>query len=201
MAKNNAYVVFVGNAPGVYDTWPQCEEQVKGFPGATFKGFPNREQAELAYRGVQPKKEEAPIISTPRSNQPKSISVDSGTSGNPGKMEYRGVWTDTGEEIFHSQVYPVGTNNLGEFLAVVKAIQWVRNIKGSLDIYSDSVTALSWVRDKKIKTSLERNAQTEDLFREVDDALAYLKASLPYPHLYKWNTKLQGEIKADFGRK
>lgn len=38
MAKN-VFAVRKGRQPGLYATWAECEQQVKGFPGAEFKGF------------------------------------------------------------------------------------------------------------------------------------------------------------------
>ena len=40
MAKAKVYAVLRGRNPGVYNTWAECEKQVKGFQGAVFKSFP-----------------------------------------------------------------------------------------------------------------------------------------------------------------
>lgn len=45
MAKNKYYAVRKGQVPGVYDNWPECEAQVKGFPGAEYKSFKSAEEA------------------------------------------------------------------------------------------------------------------------------------------------------------
>lgn len=37
-------------------------------------------------------------------------------------MEYRGVYVRTGQELFRIGPYPDGTNNVGEFLALVHAL-------------------------------------------------------------------------------
>lgn len=50
MAKNHYYVVWCGWKPGVYDSWPKCLEQVNKFKGAKYKGFPNRQAAESAFK-------------------------------------------------------------------------------------------------------------------------------------------------------
>lgn len=39
------YAVKTGNAPGVYETWGECEAQVKGFSGAKYKKFSTYEEA------------------------------------------------------------------------------------------------------------------------------------------------------------
>lgn len=39
------YAVKVGKTPGIYETWAECEAQVKGFKGAKYKKFPTYEEA------------------------------------------------------------------------------------------------------------------------------------------------------------
>lgn len=39
------YAVRVGNAPGVYKTWTECEREVRGFKGAKFKKFKTHKEA------------------------------------------------------------------------------------------------------------------------------------------------------------
>ena len=46
MAKNKYYAVRVGKTPGVYLTWEECRRQVSGYPGAVYKSFPTRQEAE-----------------------------------------------------------------------------------------------------------------------------------------------------------
>ena len=46
MAKKKYYAVKVGKTPGIYSTWSECEEQIKGFPGALYKGFATLDEAE-----------------------------------------------------------------------------------------------------------------------------------------------------------
>lgn len=130
-----------------------------------------------------------------------SIAVDAACSGNPGKMEYRGVYLRTGKEIFHFG--PVwGTNNIGEFLAIVHGLALLKQ-KGLHDmpIYSDSVNAQIWVRKKKCKTTLERNEKTEELFKLIERAEAWLHNNTWRNQIIKWPTDEWGEIPADFGRK
>lgn len=203
------YTVRKGRKPGVYDSWAECEAQVKGFKGAEFKSFASKSFAEHALIhgwniGAKPEKtsgsqEKGPA--EPLDYIQESISVDAACSGNPGEMEYQGVDTATGEQIFASRVYPVGTNNLGEFLAVVHALRHLHEQGSDMPVYSDSVSALAWVRNKSVKTNLPRNRETEALWQHIDLAIDWL-----YKHHYKnpilkWETKAWGEVKADFGRK
>lgn len=131
----------------------------------------------------------------------ESISVDAACSGNPGAMEYQGVDTETGAQIFASSVYPVGTNNLGEFLAVVHALRYLHETGSDIPVYSDSVSALAWVRNKRANTNLKRNADTETLWQDIDDAIQWLHTHDYANPVLKWETKAWGEVKADFGRK
>lgn len=131
----------------------------------------------------------------------QAIAVDAACSGNPGKMEYRGVYLLTGKEIFHfGPVY--GTNNIGEFLAIVHGLALLKQ-KGlhTMPIYSDSVNAQLWVRKRKCKTTLERNEKTEELYRMIERAEAWLHDNTYANPIIKWPTELWGEIPADFGRK
>lgn len=127
--------------------------------------------------------------------------VDAACSGNPGQMEYRGVDLDTRKEIF--RFGPIkGTNNIGEFLAIVHAAALMKKhgIKDTI-IYSDSVSGLAWVRNKKAKTQLQRTDETAQALDLVTRAEFWLRNNLELPKIEKWDTKLLGEIPADFGRK
>ena len=44
------YVVWEGRAPGVYDSWEECEEQTKGFPGARYRSYKSQDDAVHAFR-------------------------------------------------------------------------------------------------------------------------------------------------------
>ncbi|QKY71275.1 hypothetical protein [Lentibacillus sp. CBA3610] len=100
-----------------------------------------------------------------------------------------------------SSVYPVGTNNLGEFLAVVRALRYLHEKGSEIPVYSDSVSAIAWVRKKRVNTNLNRNADTEALWRDIDEAIQWLHDHDYANPLLKWETKTWGESKADFGRK
>ena len=162
--KNQYYVVWVGKKTGIFDNWKVCAEQVQGFPAAKYKGFPTKAAAQQAfklgwegYRATQGKSLEITIApsnttkATPMGNSNiiwDSIAVDAACSGNPGTLEYQGVDTQTGERIFHRQ-FAEGTNNIGEFLAIVHALALLKKQNNNRPIYSDSRTALAWVKQKK----------------------------------------------------
>jgi ribonuclease HI len=130
-----------------------------------------------------------------------SISVDAASSGNPGIMEYRGVNTKTGEELFKQGPFEESTNNIGEFLALVHALALLKDKNSDRIIYTDSRTAMSWVKKKTVKTNLERSDKNKPVFDLVDRALAWLKNNDFSTVIVKWETKAWGEIPADFGRK
>jgi ribonuclease HI len=210
MAKQKYYVVWKGKEPGIYSSWDDCKKQIDGFPEAVYKSFKDKTLAEKAfsegsenYVGMDERilnfsEEQRQLVGHP---DPNSISVDAACSGNPGVLEYRGVHTSTGREIFRKGPFPEGTVNLGEFLALVHGIAFLQQKKSSKPIYSDSRTAISWVKKKKVNSKLERNKKNEGLFKLVDRALAWLhNHSFDNPVL-KWETEYWGEIPADFGRK
>lgn len=205
MAKTKFYTVTKGRQTGVFTSWADCQAQTNGYSGAQFKSYPTRELAEQALRDAEN------TTDTPHNENPStssqdyirdSISVDAACSGNPGAVEYQCVHTETGELLFSSPIYPVGTNNIGEFLAVVDALSYL-NEKGDTitPIYTDSVSALAWLRNKRVKTKLPINQDTKPLFNAIDDAIDWLYNNTYHNQVLKWDTELWGESKADFGRK
>lgn len=126
--------------------------------------------------------------------------VDASCSGNPGPMEYRGIDLATGEQVFHFGPLH-GTNNIGEFLAIVHALALMEQRGLKKSIYSDSYNAILWVNKRKCKTKLERNAATEELYRIIGRAEHWLATHRYRTPIMKWETQKWGEIPADFGRK
>jgi len=92
----------------------------------------------------------------PQSAIAGSYCVDAACSGSPGRLEYRGVVTSTGKEFFRQGPFENGTNNVGEFLAIVHALIWLKRKKVSSPVYSDSQTAITWVKRKACNTDLIR---------------------------------------------
>ena len=202
MAKVKYYVVWKGRKPGIYKDWATCKTMVDGFDGASFKSFTSLLEAENAY-GSKPGSGSS-SKSTPLSKKTiiltPSISVDAACSGNPGVMEYQGVDTHTKEVLFHKK-YQLGTNNIGEFLALVHGLAFLKKNGSDIPIYSDSVNALLWIKNKKCKTTLVRNNKTSELFETIARAEDWLKNNTWKNPLIKWETESWGEIPADFGRK
>ena len=205
--KSKFYVVWNGLNPGIYHSWDDCQAQIKGVKGAVYKSFDSKEEAERAYASpaysYMKKKADTPTFTLdtlPPVVERYALAVDAACSGNPGPMEYRGVYLGDGKEIFHFG--PVhGTNNIGEFLAIVHALAMLDKQGLKMTIYSDSRTAISLVRKKCCKTQLERTEETEQLFQLIERAEAWLKAHRVTIPIVKWETEQWGEVPADFGRK
>jgi ribonuclease HI len=205
MRKQKFYVVWKGRKPGIYTAWDDCEVQVKGFEGAQYKAFESREAAKIAFKGkyedfkgkVQPVRQ---WLFTPNPPMLPSISVDAACAGSPGPLEYRGVNTETGEQIFRAGPFPGGTNNVGEFLAIVRGMEWLARHKLDWVIYSDSDTAVTWIRARKCNTKLRRLPSNAMLFQLIARAEESLKDFRSF-RIMKWDTKAWGENPADFGRK
>lgn len=207
MAKKKYYVVWNGIQPGVYDSWDEAKRQIDGYDGALYKSFPLKEEAETAYNenpysyiGKQNKAKPVNYKNNPNVIQ-DSLSVDAACSGNPGLLEYRGVYLKTGEEIFHQGPFEDGTNNIGEFLAIVHGLALLKQKNINIPIYSDSVNAIKWVREKKCKTKLQRNDANMSLFYMIERAEKWLRENSYITQIIKWKTSEWGEIPADFGRK
>ena len=206
------YVVWRGTEPGICDSWAECESRVKGYPGARYKAFNTQEEAVEAFRNDPGEMEILRAIArAPREYvnyeaMPEivwdSIAVDGACSGNPGIMEYRGVDVQTGAELFHQGPFPDATNNIGEFLAIVHALALFHNQDNDhTAIYSDSKTALAWIRAKRCRTRLARTDANARLFGIIARAEQWLATHTWTNALLKWNTEQWGEIPADFGRK
>ena len=209
MAKQKYYVVWEGHKPGIYKTWDDCKKQVDGFAQAKYKSFASAAEADLAFKSnywkfvnkgtASPKPagriSRSAIIS-------ESVAVDAACSGNPGDMEYQGVWVADGRNLFHVGPLKNGTNNIGEFLAIVHALAMLKaQDKPHIAIYSDSRTAQGWIKKGKCNTKLEATSQNHPIFDLIERAEKWLAANKITNPIIKWETKDWGEIPADFGRK
>ena len=213
--KQKYYVVWQGAKPGIYTSWETCQGQINGFPGARYKSFETKSEAEQAYlkppaafnrTGAAPGKTNASTIAggrrKPYPSLQNSICVDAACSGNPGDLEYRGVDPAAKTQLFHVGPLAEGTNNIGEFLAIVHALALLqRDGRNDTVIFSDSRTGMAWVKNKKIKTTLQQSPRNEKLFDLVERALTWLNVHTWKNPIVKWETEDWGEIPADFGRK
>ncbi len=207
--KNKFYVIWNGFNPGIYTSWEACKKNIQGVSNVRYKGFPTIEAAEKAFEedpelhwGKKKKSIDNSIdnyINNPDIIE-NSLSVDAACSGNPGIMEYQGVFTASGTQVFIKK-FPLGTNNIGEFLAIVHGLAYQKQHKMNIPIYSDSKIAIDWIQAKKCRSKLDRNTQTQELFEVIKRAEIWLSNNTYNQPILKWNTKEWGEIPADFGRK
>jgi ribonuclease HI len=211
MSKKKFYVVWKGRKTGVFTSWNVCKRQIDGFEAAQYKSFANLEEAEIAskksyddYKGKNTKTVTLSSVEKEKFGKPilESISVDAACAGNPGKMEYKGVFTHNKKQLFLMGPFQKGTNNIGEFLALVHGIALLKSKnKEDIPIYSDSKIAMSWVKQKRCKTNMHFDASNKDLLDLIKRAENWLKENTFKNPILKWETKAWGEIPADFGRK
>jgi ribonuclease HI len=217
--KQRFYVVWVGKKVGVFDSWTECKKSVDGFEGAKYKGFDSEKEAMQAYKSnyydycKEAKQENNKRITIETKSIKKgdflydsqlpiidSIATDAACSGNPGVMEYQGVYIKTGKRIFYYKT-ELGTNNIGEFLGIVHGLSYLKRHNLPQPLYTDSVNAMKWVKKKKCMTKLPENNKTKDLFDYIRRAELWLENNTYSTQIIKWNTDSWGEIPADFGRK
>lgn len=210
--KSKYYVVWEGRQPGVYDNWDDACEQVENYPGARYKSFPTQAAAVEAFRGNDASELRSvinllqrPAVLIDYSSFPEidtaGWAVDASCQGNPGIMEYQGVEIATGRRIFHAGPFPKGTNNIGEYLAIVHALALMEQRGLRHTIYSDSRTAQAWIRARHARTKLPVSPQTDRLLGLVQRADTWLTTHHFRVPIIKWQTEIWGEIPADFGRK
>jgi len=209
--KKKYYTVWKGHKKGVFETWDDCKAQIKDFQGAQYKSFATFDVAKKALKGNYKDfigknksfKSELSAAQLKKIGQPNynSISVDAASSGNPGIMEYRGVDTKTKKQLFIQGPFQNGTNNIGEFLALVHGLAFLKKHKSDRILYTDSRTAMSWVRKKTCNSKLARTKKNKALFELIDRGVLWLKENEYTTTIVKWETKAWGEIPADFGRK
>ena len=188
MARRKFYVVWEGQNPGIYDTWEECEAQVKNYPGARYKAYDDQTAATLAFRGND--RDTVDMLRAIASHKPKvvnyeafpdiildSIAVDGACAKNPGPMEYQGVRVRTGEQVFHVGPLEDGTNNVGEYLALIHALALLDKVGDTTTaIYSDSRTAISWIRRGGHRSTLARTTKNGKIFDMLDRADKWLLA-------------------------
>ncbi|MDE6341862.1 MAG: ribonuclease H family protein [Muribaculaceae bacterium] len=213
------YCVWEGRQPGVYDNWNDAEEQILNFKGARYKSFNSAAEAAEAFRKgcgdssgadlgsiliAAADRRDANDMPSYKDNPDIDLTawaVDASCQGNPGLLEYRGVDLATGQQLFRVGPMEQGTNNIGEFLAIVHALAEMKKRGEWHTIYSDSKTAMAWVRNRQVKTQLKPTEKNRRVFDLLARALAWVRANNWPVRILKWQTELWGEIPADFNRK
>lgn len=206
MGKEKYYVVWKGRKTGIFDNWEDCKKHIFGFEGALYRSYKSEDEARAAFINPIPyssEKTQGLPSKTAITKSPilDSISVDGAGNNLNGVVEYRGVYTRTKEVLFTRGPFDGGTNNLVEFLAIVHALAYCKERNILLPVYSDSITAISWVRNKKIKTTATQNNVNIKIFEYIQGAINWLNNNSYSNKILKWETHLWGEIPADYGRK
>ncbi|MBS1647206.1 MAG: ribonuclease H family protein [Bacteroidetes bacterium] len=200
--KKKYYVVWAGRETGIFDTWDSCQKQITNFAGALYKSFKTKEEAQQAfnegYSKMPQKNKTSLLVGAPIS---QSISVDGAWNTATGVAEYQGVETQTKKILFKAGPFDDGTNNVVEFLALIHALAYCKQHNLNIPIYSDSRTAISWLRQKKAKTSLKKTTKNQKIFELLHRAEKWLHENTYENKVLKWETECWGENPADFGRK
>ncbi len=208
--KQKFYVVWEGKNPGIYLTWEDCILQIKAYPNAKYKSFESSIEASKAFKSNYREFMNAVKKVQVKSNYSRwqdyvsrnSITVDAACEGNPGNMEYRAVEPYSGKQIFHKGPLKNGTNNIGEFLAIVHGLALLKKMnKADTVIYTDSMTAISWIKKKKPNTKLKFDKTNQEIKDLLERAVQWLNTNTYANPIKKWETEAWGEIPADFGRK
>jgi ribonuclease HI len=204
------YVVWEGREIGIFDKWEKCRASIEGHKGGLFKSFKTLEAAKKAFQDGYAlhwghdksvnniSEDQRLLIGEPAV---PSVSVDAAWNTGTGDMEYRGVDTDSGIQIFHQGPFQDGTNNVGEFLAIVHGLAYLKKQGSTIPVYSDSRNAINWVKDKKHYSLLEPTANNQKIFELLARAEKWLQENGYENEVLKWETRAWGKNPADFGRK
>lgn len=126
----------------------------------------------------------------------EGIATDAAHSTKNGLTEYQGIDLKTGKRLFYRNLGNK-TVNIGEFLGVVEAAKFIiENDFQPRVIYTDSVTAIAWFRNKKTASKKKcRDLQKAEIFLKV------LSWDIDTIEVRHWDNKAWGETPADFGNK
>lgn len=185
-AKKKFYAIAVGAKPGIYTSWPAAHAQVKGFPGAKYKGFATRPEAELwlenppTHTPTAKKAKAAKNISmAPADTSPKAgevtIYTDGGARFNPGPGGYGVVQIYNGETKELSGGYRHTTNNRMELMGCIVALRDLEHRDKPVTVYSDSQYVVNgitkgWAKGWRRRGWMKSNKQpaiNPDLWAEL----------------------------------
>lgn len=221
MAGKKFYVVWVGRAPGVYDSWAECEAQVKGFSGAKFKSFPSKGEADRQFAGgggasVSPTKKKQSSANKPESIHYTSqitqggihIYCDGACDPNPGNSGtglavYRNWALD---KLWYGLYNPNGTNNTAELLGLMHAMhiaQDALSLSVPVTIFCDSKYAIqcitqwadSWKR-RGWKRPGDQEVKNLDIIQPAHELYHQIKGDINIRHV-KGHAGIEGNELAD----
>ena len=211
--KPKFYVVWEGKKSGVFTEWADCQASIQGFSNAKYMSFPSLLAAQAALEeghgehwGKKEKKsaivltpEQLATIGMPLEN---ALCVDAACNPQTMVMEYRGVWYKDRSIYFSAEPRVGGTNNIGEFLAIVHGLAQMAKDGIEVPIYSDSRIAIGWVKGVRARSQARDRGDTSNTInRLIDRALKWLTENTYPNEILKWRTDVWGEVPADYGRK
>jgi ribonuclease HI len=152
------YAVRVGRTPGIYSTWESCAAQVKGYPGAVYKSFKTRKEAQMFLDNVVKDPNSSNKKQFPSSSSATNVDiwVDGSCIHNGGGEDMQLGWAylirKEDQELHRANgndIPPEASqhrNVAGEILAVLKALDWC-DAQGitSATIYFDYQGLQAWV--------------------------------------------------------
>ncbi len=170
-------------------------------PMPNFEGVSKVEFEHIEVKMVHKKEVKTPSLFEIPKRPTKGLCSDCGSVNgkNPGIFKYRIVDIETKGVIFEKIISGNCTNNLAELLGAVHTIGYNKANNLNLPVYTDSQTALSWIRKKNIKT--KHIVTDNELQNELDVALKYIKTLSKAEHPILWQTVTWGQIDADYGAK
>lgn len=124
------------------------------------------------------------------------IATDGAHSAKERLTRYRAVDLSSGMELFN---HSIGnwTNNIGEFLGIVEAVKYIlTHPEAPRIIYSDSITAITWYRNKQCASS-----RRCDKLLMAEVFLKVMDAKISDIQVIHWDNREWGETPADFGNK
>ncbi|MBU0662989.1 MAG: ribonuclease HI [Proteobacteria bacterium] len=205
MTKKKVYAVAAGLKPGIYDNWPEAEKQVKGYAGAKFKGFTDRDEAEAWLKNRQynfaPVKKEGrektgPMAVRPPRDGEINIYTDGGCSNNPGPGGYGAIIVSDGQEQEISGGFRLTTNNRMELMACIVALRSLEDRDRPITVWSDSsyvVNGISkgwargwrrrgWIKsDKQPAVNPDLWAELLELVEELDVTFQWVRGHAGHP--------------------
>ncbi len=207
MQTQKYYTVWAGRKTGVFSSWKECRPLVIGFRGARFKSFPTLPEAKRAlnrrYRERNGNDNTA-IQTLFNSDDTRAINnslIASGTCNlETGEVEISAIHTGSGQLIFWKGPFHDGTPDMAEFIAIVETLRYLKPRKLSIPVYSESATALNWVRDRHARPALPRRQSNMELYQRFDECMAWLHDYAYYNRTLKWDTESWGRSLGDFRR-
>lgn len=187
MATKKFYAIAVGRKPGIYEVWPIAQAQVQGYPGAIFKGFATRSEAQIwlanpthhpAVGTRAPRLIPAQEDSSPQDDG-VTIYTDGGARYNPGPGGYGVVQIYQGIKKELSGGYRLTTNNRMELMGCIVALRALEDRELPITLYSDSSYvvngiskgwAISWRKNGWLKSD-RQPAINPDLWAELLDLI------------------------------